>query len=212
MKNKIESGQKSKLPFLLIVLALLLILSIGAFIIGTHGKNKNEVSETVEVSATIPKETEKITETETEEITEPEIVALNFTQLYLDFFEPYEKSFDKLTPEEFQQTNNEKFSDYEVEIKNGDSENDLWSFKISDSNGDLVYIAFYPTNSTYENAVEEWKWTLTTLSYDSNGNEISISDRFHINAKPVYTIYDKNAETPSKEVTNVDELKEFMFK
>lgn len=212
MKNKIESGQKSKLPFLLIVLALVLILPITAFVLGTNGESEDEVSETVEVSATIPKETEETTETETEEITEPEIVALNFTQLYFDFFEPYEKSFDKLTLEEFQQTNNEKFSDYEVEIKNGNSENDLWSFKISDSNGDLIYMAFYPTNSTYENPIEDWKWTLTNLSYSSNGNEISISDRFHINAKPTYTIYDKNAETPSKEVTNIDELKEFMFK
>lgn len=232
--------KKSSLPFLLIVLALLIIFLLGliinAFIIENHEENDNEEAETIEVSVIITKETkaeisettteetepatetttqkesaEQETETTTEEVTEIETVELNFTQLYLDFFELYGNSVNKLTLEEFQQDNSEKLAGYDVQTTEG-NENDLWSFTISDDNGNSIYMAFYANNSTYETPVEDWVWTLTTLSYNSNGNEISISDRFHINAKPTYILYDKNAETPSREVTNIDELKEFMFR
>ena len=234
MKNKeIKTKRKSLLPLLLTILIMLLAFVACAVAIGTSGNDDN--SETVEVSAVIPKKknaeisgttekttiekttttskttqtTEKTTAT-TKITTTTESFELEFTQLYLDFFAPYEKSFGKLTLEEFQQNYNEKMTGYNVQITEG-NENSLWSFNISDSNGNSVYIAFYPNNDMYENPPESWSWTLSTLSYNSNGNEISISDRFHINNKLTYTIYNKNAEPPSKEVTNVNELKEFMF-
>ena len=166
-----------------------------------------EEETTTETTTESTKTTKTITIT-TEPVTE-ETIEFEFTQLYSDFFEPYEKSFGKLTLDDFQQENSEKFADYEVEITEG-NENDLWTFDISDGEN-KVYIAFYPSNDMYENPPEEWKWTLSTLSYDSNGNEISISDRFHLNSKPTYTIYDKDSETHSKEVSNADELKKFMF-
>lgn len=236
MKNKEIKNQKKKssLPFLLIVLALLIIfllsLVINAFIIGNHEENDNEEAETIEVSAVIQKDTEtsetatteKITTTSkttqttekttatTKTTTVTEAVELEFTQLYLDFFEPYINSIDELMPEGFRQANSEKFADYDVQITEG-NEDDMWSFTISDSNGDKVYMSFYPTNDVYENPPEDWIETLTLLTYNSGDKEISISDSYHLDSKPTYNTHDKNRETPNQEVKNIDELKEFMF-
>lgn len=242
MGDKKKSSLPVLLVILIILVAIFTLLIVAAFGGGeesfetvevsaviTEETKKAETSETttkkitttaVTTQTTETKTTvETITQTTTSTTTATEIATTTttvpsdsaITQLYLDFFEPYVKSFDKLTLDDFRNSSNEKLSSYDVKITEG-NENDLWSFTISDSNGNSIYMAFYATGSTYETPSEEWIWTLTTLSYNSNGNEISVSDRFHINAKPTYIIYDKNAETPSKEVANIDELKEFMFK
>lgn len=159
--------------------------------------------------------TSKVTEsakTTTMTTTEPtkEETELEFTQLYLDFFEPYVNSIDKLMPKPFQQANHEKFADYDVNITVG-NEDDMWSFKILDSNGDKVTLWFYPNNSTYENPPEEWNWTLILLTYNRGDKEISVSDNYHLDSKPIYNTYDKNRETPNQEVNSFDDLKTFMF-
>ncbi len=236
MKNKeIKTKRKSLLPLLLTILIMLLAFVACAVAIGTSGNDDN--SETVEVSAVIPKKknseisettekatttenitttskttqtTEKTTATTKTTTTSTEPVELEFTQLYLDFFEPYTDSIDKLMPEGFRQANSEKFADYDVQITEG-NEDDMWSFTISDSNGDKVYMSFYPTNDVYENPPEDWIETLTLLTYNSGDKEISISDRYHLDSKPTYNTYDKNRNTPNQEVNSLDELKIFMF-
>lgn len=235
MKNKeIKTKRKSLLPLLLTILIMLLAFVACVAAIGTSGNDDN--SETVEVSAVIPEKknteisetteetttTEKLTTTKTttqttekttattKTTTTTEPTEIEFTQLYLDFFEPYTDSIDELMPEGFRQANSEKFTNYDVQITEGNEE-DMWKFEISDNNGNKVYMSFYPTNDMYENPPEDWIETLTLLTYNSGDKEISISDRYHLDSKPTYNTHDKNRETPNQEVKTLDELKLFMF-
>lgn len=235
MKNKeIKTKRKSLLPLLLTILIMLLAFVACVAAIGTSGNDDN--SETVEVSAVIPEKknteisetteetttTEKLTTTKTttqttekttattKTTTTTEPTEIEFTQLYLDFFEPYTDSIDELMPEGFRQANSEKFTNYDVQITEGNEE-DMWKFEISDNNGNKVYMSFYPTNDMYENPPEDWINTLTLLTYYSNDKEISISDSYHLYSEPIYNTYDKNRDTPNQEVKSLDELKKFMF-
>lgn len=137
-------------------------------------------------------------------------VQLELTQLYIDFFEPYVDSIAKLSPQAFKQVNKKKFADYDVEIIEG-NEDDLWNFKITDSNNNHITLWFFPDNDVYTNPPDDWNWTLYLLTYSDGNKEISITDETHTEKAPKYKTHDKNREKINQEVESIDELKEFMF-
>ena len=150
-------------------------------------------------------ESESITETQKEsaETLEPEL-----PQLYLDFFEPYADSVGKLLLEDFQSDNTEKFSDYDIDITEG-NEDEMWEYQIHDKNSkDYVIFMFYLKNIS--DAPTDWIETLTLLAYERNETEISVNDNGHI-MSPEYHTFDKNKETPGETVKSIQELKAFMF-
>jgi len=156
--------------------------------------------ETTETSVT-ESETEKITETQAE--TEAQV-----SQLYSDFFEPYADSVNKLLLEDFQNDNTDKFSDYDVEITEG-NEDEMWEYQIHDRNStDYITVMFYPQNIS--DAPSDWIQTLTLLTYERNEAEISVNDNGHANS-PEYRTFDKNRETRKETVKDIAELKTFMF-
>lgn len=110
----------------------------------------------VETAATTEKPTATSETNETISMTDVET-----TQLYQDFFEPYTDSVGKLISNGFATV--KKLENYKVEYIDG-NEDTLLQYKIIASNGDYVYMAFFPVN--VNDAEEDWVWTLSLLTYE----------------------------------------------
>lgn len=135
-----------------------------------------------------------------------DVSAVETTQLYQDFFEPYTDSLGKLISTGFATV--KKLDDYRVEYTDG-SEEAFLQYKIFADDGDYVYMAFFPLNVNDEE--KDWVWTLTLLTYEHEGKEISISDNFHTGNRLVYNTFDPSREQRNEEVSTVEELITFMF-
>lgn len=171
--------------------------------------------------ATTTKVTTKVIETQAKkETTEKATTTVEIvneaepTQLYLDFFEPYADSINQLTPSDFQQANADKLANYDVDFKEGNGQDigsSMWHYIIKDNNGNEVRIYFCPTN--IDDDVSEHINTLTTISYYNGDKEISVSDIFHSlsSSEIEYETYDANREIHNQNVSNVNELKEFIL-
>lgn len=133
----------------------------------------------------------------------------HFTQLYIDFFEPYVDSIAQLTPESFDTENQSKLTNYKAETTT-DDEGDIQYIKITDNTGNIVYLFFQP-NDTFYTPQSDWVWTLWLLSYTSGDKEISISDLTHTYSTPKYETFDKNRDPQKQEVNGIDDLVSFMF-
>lgn len=177
-------------------------------------KGKNTTS-SVSAPTEKPTPTEKpiVTETPTPEPTEtptPEPTEapakVETSQLYKDFFEPYTDSVGSLLDAGFSTV--EKLGEYQVEHTPG-SEEDLCQYTIYDENGDHIYMFFYPEDMSGN--PDEWIWTLSLLTYYSNGKEISINDNCHIDNPPVMKTFDPDRDPKNVEVKTTDELVSFIF-
>ena len=166
---------------------------------------ETENTESAEAKSESGKEEIIPTETPTPEPTEAP-AEIETTQLYKDFFEPYTDSVGTLLDAGFSTV--EKLNEYQVEHTPG-SEEDLCEYRIYDENGDYVYMSFFPADLSGN--AEEWIWTLSLLTYERNGKEISINDNTHSYNKPIMKTYDPDRDPKSVEVKTIDELVSFMF-
>lgn len=132
------------------------------------------------------------------------------TQLYSDFFEPYAEQVGTLLVNGFQSSAEEKLKNYSVEYTEG-SEEDNWTYKITDENGEYVSIWFIPTNVEEEDA-DKWIWALTLITYNKEGEkEISVRDDYHAKAKPIYSTWKSDRDPKNMEVNSLKELEDFLF-
>lgn len=132
------------------------------------------------------------------------------TQLYSDFFEPYAEQVGTLLVDGFQSSAEEKFKNYSVEYTEG-SEEDNWTYKITNENGEYVSIWFSPTNVEEEDA-GKWIWALTLITYNKEGEkEISVRDDYHAKAKPIYSTWKSDRDPKNMEVNSLKELEDFLY-
>lgn len=167
----------------LIFLASLLVISLTACSKETPSKPTDDISKNQSE----------------EENTEAKEENIEVSKLFKDAFEPFSNS---IGTSKFK-SDLEKLSKLDYSIKSvTPTKDDVGQIEVKDNSGNYVSLFYYPKND------EE---ILALLTYNSNGYEVSIKNEYHKSSTLKYNTHNVNGNPKNKEVTNLHELKKFMF-
>ncbi len=178
----------------IILLVVFCLINITAC--SNKTEKKDEVENQVAININQQKENNENNENEINSNEEE----YSTTSLFDEVFEVFSNKIGKSNFEE-DESYVKSLTNYSVEVTIPDDES-IGRIKVSDESGDYVSLLYYPQNG---------KETLTLVAFNRNGYEISISNELHELNTLKYTTYDINATEKNKNVSDIDDLKKFMF-